>query len=409
MMAAKVICFVSAKGGTGKTTTSASFAKLLAALGKDVLLIDMDAATNGLTLFFLDKLIIEKLKLLDEGTKPLGMLEVSDTNKPQLFSLDNRINFIPATYELKQTKCLVDENNFSNLIPKILDEHKSNYNYIIIDTQAGIESCTEKVIKNSDIIIIVSEYDPISAEGVERFKRLFWAALAQKEVWILINKILPEFSNSFGQISKSLESFWEMAKYLSPIPWDADVVRALAHRKLAVDTEKGNAYTLAIMNTISSLLGDEIKEEIAKWKQEKEDLIKEPVRTQLAAIESKIEDLEKAKIDASYELRNLQKDPISRYKNFISLIIFFILAGAFWLQYIQFEVAYILTIIMIMITLVFALTFFYNRYICMRGTEEEMKMLEQQLRWMDNSLEDLKEKKKKYKTIDDFDLQYLIK
>ena len=49
-MSARVICFASAKGGSGKTVITATIGSFLAALGKRVLLIDTDAATNGLTL-----------------------------------------------------------------------------------------------------------------------------------------------------------------------------------------------------------------------------------------------------------------------------------------------------------------------------------------------------------------------
>ena len=62
-MTAKVICFASAKGGSGKTVISASLAKFLAAVGKKVLLVDMDAATNGLSLLYLDELVNARKRL----------------------------------------------------------------------------------------------------------------------------------------------------------------------------------------------------------------------------------------------------------------------------------------------------------------------------------------------------------
>ena len=52
-MSANVICFASAKGGAGKTVVTATVGTFLAALGKRVLIIDTDAATNGLTLFYI--------------------------------------------------------------------------------------------------------------------------------------------------------------------------------------------------------------------------------------------------------------------------------------------------------------------------------------------------------------------
>jgi cellulose biosynthesis protein BcsQ len=54
-MSATVYCLASAKGGSGKTTIAATLALFLAQLRKDVLLIDCDEATGGLSLLYLEE------------------------------------------------------------------------------------------------------------------------------------------------------------------------------------------------------------------------------------------------------------------------------------------------------------------------------------------------------------------
>ena len=54
-MKAKIYCLASAKGGSGKTVLCASFAAFLAELGRKVLILDVDAATYGLTLLYLNE------------------------------------------------------------------------------------------------------------------------------------------------------------------------------------------------------------------------------------------------------------------------------------------------------------------------------------------------------------------
>jgi WD40 repeat protein/MinD-like ATPase involved in chromosome partitioning or flagellar assembly len=56
-MTATVIAFASAKGGAGKTVTATSLGVVLADIGRRTLLIDCDAATNGLTLLVADDVI----------------------------------------------------------------------------------------------------------------------------------------------------------------------------------------------------------------------------------------------------------------------------------------------------------------------------------------------------------------
>src|SRR6266849_5465081 len=53
----RVICFVSVKGGSGKTVITTSTAYVLTRSGKRVVLIDADFSTRGLSLFVLSSLI----------------------------------------------------------------------------------------------------------------------------------------------------------------------------------------------------------------------------------------------------------------------------------------------------------------------------------------------------------------
>ena len=143
------------------------------------------------------------------------------------------------------------------------------------DSQAGFDESTDFIIQRviSGEIIIVSEYDPISAAGIERLKARFPEELTYDRTWILLNKMLPDFVKSFSD-------FLEVAKYLSPIPWDSDVVRAYARRRLALDLKTGNQYTLAIIRALKSLLAESISSEIDSWEQERAESIREPLKVQ---------------------------------------------------------------------------------------------------------------------------------
>ena len=71
-MTTKIICFASSKGGSGKTVTAASLARLLSYFKRKVLLVDADAATNGLTLLFLNELVEYKEKLNEDEYRKLN-------------------------------------------------------------------------------------------------------------------------------------------------------------------------------------------------------------------------------------------------------------------------------------------------------------------------------------------------
>jgi hypothetical protein len=208
---------------------------------------------------------------------------------------------IPATYVMEQTADC-DVERFRRVMKGTVTKFSKNYDYIFLDAQAGSDIYAEIPISVADEAIIVSEYDPVSFAGVDRLKTIFAKIMPYEKRWILYNKVLPEFAKKVGG-TRVLE------RYLPPIPWDVEVVRAFAERKLALDTEAGSEHTLAIMRTVSSLLGERIRKEIEKWKQQKSDEIREPILIQKTEIEKEIVALKKSLIGNEYKLQDLKRRP----------------------------------------------------------------------------------------------------
>ncbi len=286
-MTARIISFASPKGGSGKSVISASLATFLAGLGKRTLLIDMDAATNGLSIFYLERLNKAKEALAKNKTSPRGVFEAIPSESLTFFNLSENIDFIPATYRMRQLEDIPKENLKKSLLQN-LDILRSKYDYIIIDAQAGSDIYAQIAMEIADEIVIVSEYDPVSIEGIERLKRLFGRALPYNKTWVLFNKMLPEFAKSLGE-------FLSIARFLVPIPWDAEVVRAYTRRRLAVNMKSATDHTIAIMQTAHSLFAEKIEEPIDSWKKGKEEALREPVHAQLTKIEQEISIVRKAR------------------------------------------------------------------------------------------------------------------
>lgn len=271
----KIICMASAKGGSGKTTLTATFASFLAALGKKVLMIDTDAATNGLTLFYLKEVQLQNELAIGDNRKPCGIYELAACDdSAEIVTLKNGVSLIPATYSFINTENILPE-VYKPPLKETLAVARDSYDYIFLDAQAGSDHFAQISMSRyiSDEVIIVSEYDPMSAAGVERLKGLFRDDLTYNRTWVLLNKMLPDFVKSFSD-------FLEVAKYLSPVPWDSDVVRAYSRRKLPIDLEYGNEYTLAIMQTLKSFLDDDISGDLKSWADKQTSFIRQPIADQ---------------------------------------------------------------------------------------------------------------------------------
>jgi septum site-determining protein MinD len=276
-MTAKVICLASAKGGAGKTGLCATFATFLSGLGKKVLVIDSDFATCGLTLLFVKEVQVTAELSLAKSVVAAGLHEALFNDGMVTFNrvkISEGFDLIPASFNL-----LMPDWNVTGItsirFQTIISALREKYDFIFIDSQAGADQMAQISMsrKVSDEVIIVSEYDPMSAAGVERLKATLREDLTYERTWILLNKILPEFAKSFSD-------FLNVAKYLSPIPWDSEVVRAYARRSLAINSETGTDYTLSIIQTIKGLFEDSIKEELAYWIDSRAAAIRQPIEQQ---------------------------------------------------------------------------------------------------------------------------------
>jgi septum site-determining protein MinD len=269
---ARVICLASAKGGSGKTTLTATFATFLAELGWRVLMVDTDAATNGLSLFYLTEITAAPHDL---GT-PHGLFEIEKpTEEPTYLRLGPKLDLLPATYKFRNTE-QTGLDTFTEALGRVVRSGRESYDFIFLDAQAGADEYAQVTVRPDicDQVIIVSEYDPMSAAGIERLKGLFGDHVGYFRTWILLNKMLPDFVQSFSE-------FLEVAKYASPVPWEADVVRAYARRSLALDMEHGNPHTLAIIQTLRSILGKEVSGRIDTWLESRAAELRKPIEAQV--------------------------------------------------------------------------------------------------------------------------------
>lgn len=274
----------SAKGGSGKTSLVATFATFLSKLEKKILLIDSDFATNGLTLLYLKEMRVKSELIHSTARAPIGLFEgLNKSSKCDIVELGEYLHLIPATFGLQSGASSAASDSTRLSFQALLSPLREVYDYIFIDAQAGADDMAQIAMSRrvSDEVVIVSEYDPMSAAGVERLKALLREDLTYDRTWVLLNKILPEFAKSFSD-------FLEVAKYLNPIPWDAEVVRAYARRRLAIDSDTGNEHTLSVLQTLRGLCGDSIQEQLAAWLQSRAAVIRQPLEKQYSDAEKEM-------------------------------------------------------------------------------------------------------------------------
>ena len=100
-----VMCFLSGKGGSGKTTVTIAISKLMSDIGFPCLLIDFDIATNGGSCFFSPLFNLEQpgiCELLSPKSPPPHIIDTLPSIMDTLPIIVNEdFLFVPSSVKLR--------------------------------------------------------------------------------------------------------------------------------------------------------------------------------------------------------------------------------------------------------------------------------------------------------------------
>jgi septum site-determining protein MinD len=155
-MTGKVLTITSGKGGVGKTTTTANIAVALAAMGGRVVCIDGDIGLRNLDVVMgLENRIVYDIVDVVEGRARLRQAMIKDKRLPEL-------NLIPAA----QTR---DKSAVSPAdMIKLCDELRADFDWILIDSPAGIERGFRNSIAPADVVLVVTNPEVSAVRDADR-------------------------------------------------------------------------------------------------------------------------------------------------------------------------------------------------------------------------------------------------
>ncbi len=156
-----IISIVNHKGGTGKTTTVVNLGVAFGALGKKVLLIDLDPQGN-------------LSYSLDIPSDSVGISEVftGEKNIQESIIQKEGIDIIPSNMFLADIELsLQSAEDRTNVLKKILDPIANEYDYVLIDCPPSRSLLIINALVVSDAAISTVLLDVLSIQGLNHIYR----------------------------------------------------------------------------------------------------------------------------------------------------------------------------------------------------------------------------------------------
>lgn len=207
------IVITSGKGGVGKTTATVNIGAALAQSGKNVLLMDADLGLRNLDLMLgvENRIVYDVVDVLEGRCRVRQAIVKNKSNE--------RLALLPAS-QTKNKDAIK-----SGQMQKLINELKSNYDFILIDCPAGIEKGFSNAVEGADEAIIVCTPEIASVRDADRVAGLLAGSEVDK-VRLLVNRVKNELVRKHEMMSVTdVEEIMGITA-IGAVPDDPMVVRA---------------------------------------------------------------------------------------------------------------------------------------------------------------------------------------
>jgi flagellar biosynthesis protein FlhG len=222
-MQTRVISVTSGKGGVGKTHTTVNLGLALIKQGKKVLLLDADLGLANINVILGFEAKRNLKALFDEQ---LTLEEI-------IVHHESGLDIIPASSGVSELTNLSEAERLQ-LIDAV-DELASKYDYLLIDTAAGIGDNVIYFNLAAEEIIVVVDEEPTSITDAYALMKVLSTQHGVKSFSILANRINDKQVDGrsvYSQLAKPVGKFLEVKlRYLGAVPNDNVVTQAVRAQK----------------------------------------------------------------------------------------------------------------------------------------------------------------------------------
>src|SRR5215212_2733247 len=240
----RVITVTSGKGGVGKTTTTANLGTALALLGRKVVVIDADIGLRNLDVVLgLEKRIVYDLVDVVEGRCRIRQALIKDKHFPDLCLL-------PAAQTRDKDAVSPDD------MIALANQLRAEFDYILFDSPAGIESGFRNAIAGADEVLIVTTPEVSAVRDADRIIGLV-EAFEKGHPRLILNRLKPRMVNR-GEMM-SVEDVLQILAIdlIGVVPDDEAIVTATNRGEVAV-LDRGSLAGRAFVDIARRIGGEQV-------------------------------------------------------------------------------------------------------------------------------------------------------
>lgn len=258
----RIIAIANQKGGVGKTTTAVNLATALAAIGKNVLVIDLDPQGNASTGLGIEHNMRETSSAdLLRGEAMLADAIIASL-VPQLFVAPSTLDLLGLEMEIADAENRVFR--LKNAIEEYIPDAKSSnaaFDFILIDCPPSLNLLTVNAMAAAQAVLVPLQCEFFALEGLsqllETMEEVRQSVNPQLELHGIVLTMFDSRNNLAEQVVADVRQHMGDKVYQTVIPRNVRLSEAPSHGKPAILYDLQCAGSQAYLKLASEIIRKE--------------------------------------------------------------------------------------------------------------------------------------------------------